>query len=532
MSPVSPLGQSAWAVGAVTTAVLIRFVLQPWLSGNVPYLLFFPAIMIASTYGGLGAGLLATFLSAGAAALWFVDPGRTAPFPNPGETIAFALFIAIGVVIARLHESLRGSAAAAVAARDRLQFVAGISEILTSSLDYGTTLDRAVHIALPRLGDYCTVLVQDEQGDLRLVAWGHVVRDREPALRDLAVRLLESAPARDVPTFAGEVMRTGKTLVVPHDRLEALMATAADFEPELRALGDELRPYAYAGAPLLVRGRAAGVMAFGTTARESRRDYSPDDVALVEEVARRASLAVENARLFRQAEELNRLKDEFLATVSHELRTPLSAILGWSRMLAAGQLDPAAARRAVEAIERNAQAQAKLVEDILDVARGMVGNVRLELTPLDLAAVVHRGVDAIAPAASAKRIQVEVEATTAVPVVGDAVRLQQVVWNLVSNAVKFTPSGGRVSVVVGAVNGHAELQVSDTGMGITASFLPFVFDKFRQADGSFTRQHGGLGLGLAIARHIVELHGGSVGALSEGAGRGATFTVRLPLASS
>jgi signal transduction histidine kinase len=189
-------------------------------------------------------------------------------------------------------------------------------------------------------------------------------------------------------------------------------------------------------------------------------------------------------------------------------------------------------KRALEAIERNAQAQARLVDDILDVARGMAGNVRLELKTIDLAAVAKRGVDAIAPAATAKKIHLDVHVPSPVSVFGDAARLQQVVWNLVSNAVKFTPPGGRITIAVGAVNGNAELQVTDTGAGIPTAFLPYVFDKFRQADASFTRQYGGLGLGLAIARHLVELHGGLVEARSEGEGKGSTFVVRLPLAAT
>jgi signal transduction histidine kinase len=199
-------------------------------------------------------------------------------------------------------------------------------------------------------------------------------------------------------------------------------------------------------------------------------------------------------------------------------------------MLATGQLTPEKTKRAIEAVERNAQAQAKLVDDILDVARGTVGNVRLDRQAIDLASVAQRGIEAIAPAAASKKILVEMSAPSPVPVLGDSGRLQQVVWNLVSNAVKFTPQGGRVTVDVAAVDGHAELRVTDTGAGIPPAFLPYVFDKFRQADGSFTRQHGGLGLGLAIARHLVELHGGSVVAKSDGEGLGATFVVRLPLA--
>jgi PAS domain S-box-containing protein len=651
----------------VLLALLVRFALHPWLGDTTSYLLFLPAILVTSWYGGFGPGLFATAMSATAAVVWFVSPAGPLTLANPGDVIALVLFMATGALIARLNEDLRlvalarsrlaaivesshdaivsknldgivtswnrgaehlfgysaaeaigqpitfiipselrseedrvasrirsgqrvepfetrrvrkdgtivdvsitvsplrspdgdvvgaskiarditdrlrierfqtellererAATADAVAARDRLEFLAEVSALLTSSLDYEKTLDRAVHIALPRLGDYCNVLGRDEHGVLRHLAWGHVVRDKEPLLRELTRRLLDS-PSRNAPTFSSEVMRTGETLVVPNEQLKSVMSRAEQLDPQLVTMGEQLRPYGFVGVPLLVRGRPIGVMAFATTEQESHRRYTAADVALIEEFARRVSLAVENARLFRQADELNRLKDEFLATVSHELRTPLSAILGWSRMLAAGLLDPPKVKRAVEAIERNAQAQARLVDDILDVARGMAGNVRLELKTIDLAAVAKRGVDAIAPAATAKKIHVDVHVPSPVSVFGDAARLQQVVWNLVSNAVKFTPPGGRITIAVGAVNGNAELQVTDTGAGIPTAFLPYVFDKFRQADASFTRQYGGLGLGLAIARHLVELHGGLVEARSEGEGKGSTFVVRLPLAAT
>jgi PAS domain S-box-containing protein len=432
-----------------------------------------------------------------------------------------------------LLERERHALAEAVAAGDRLAFLAEISALLTSSLDYQETLDRAVHLALPRLGDYCNVLVEDEHGHLRHVAWGHVDRAKEPAVRDL-VRLVLEAPNRGgVPTFADVVMKTAKRIVVNHAAIvEAMAKLPKDLDPALLQLGMALQPHAYLGVPLLSRGRPIGVMSFGTSEQESRREYSDTDIALVEEFARRVSTAIDNARLFRQADELNRLKDEFLATLSHELRTPLSAILGWSRMLAAKQLDDERAVRAVEAIERNAQAQSQIVDDILDVARGMAGNLRLDVQPVDLVAVAHRGVEAIAPAAAAKRLDVNVTSAGPVSVLGDAGRLQQVVWNLLSNAVKFTGAGGHITLAIQSTNNHAELSVADTGIGIAPAFLPFVFDKFRQADGSYTRQHGGLGLGLAIARHLTELHGGSIEARSDGEGHGALFTVRLPLAAS
>jgi PAS domain S-box-containing protein len=436
----------------------------------------------------------------------------------------------------RLREEIlareRQARADAVAAGDRLAFLAEVSAVLTSSLDYRETLDRAVHVALPRLGDFCNVLV-DEDRQLRHVAWAHVVPQKEDVMRELVGRLAKTGPGRAyVPTFYDPVMKAARPLVLSHEALSAVIAriAATEHDPELVQFGAELEPYAYVGMPLLLHGRAIGVMSFGTGARESRREYSDADVMLVEEFARRVSPAIENARLFRQADELNRLKDEFLATLSHELRTPLSAILGWSHMLAGNQLDPQTAARAVQAIERNALAQSQIVDDILDLAKGTAGNLRLELARVDLVGIAHRALDAIAPAAAAKRLAIEVAAPASVIVVGDEGRLQQVAWNLLSNAVKFTDAGGRIGVEVAACDRNAELRVTDTGIGIAPDFLPFVFDKFRQQDASFTRRHGGLGLGLAIARHLVELHGGSIEARSAGVGAGSVFVVRVPLA--
>lgn len=246
----------------------------------------------------------------------------------------------------------------------------------------------------------------------------------------------------------------------------------------------------------------------------------------------RASLAREQmARA--EAETANRMKDEFLATVSHELRTPLNAIIGWSHLLRSGRIDEPTASRAVETIERNARAQAHLIEDILDVSRVITGKLRLNTGPVDVASVINAAIDSVQLAADSKSIQLAVTLDpSARRVSGDASRLQQVVWNLLSNAIKFTPPGGRVEVRLEHAPFSAQISVIDTGPGITPDFLPFIFDRFRQADGTSTRRHGGLGLGLAIVRHLVELHGGTVHADSRGEGLGATFTIRLPLAPS
>ena len=223
-----------------------------------------------------------------------------------------------------------------------------------------------------------------------------------------------------------------------------------------------------------------------------------------------------------------RLKDEFLATVSHELRTPLNAMLGWSHVLRDPQVTPPIMKQAIDAIDRNAQIQARLVEDILDVSRMITGKLRLDPKVTDLTAIVLSAVDVVKPSADAKDITIGVDAPSAAPLTGDSDRLRQVIWNILSNAVKFTPKGGRVDVALSSSPGEYRVEVKDTGRGIPPEFLPYIFQPFRQADGSSTRSHGGLGLGLAIARHLTELSGGSIQAASDGVNRGATVTIRLP----
>jgi signal transduction histidine kinase/ActR/RegA family two-component response regulator len=241
----------------------------------------------------------------------------------------------------------------------------------------------------------------------------------------------------------------------------------------------------------------------------------------------------EATRAYRKATEASRAKDEFLATLSHELRTPLNAVLGWTRMLRAGVVPPARMPRAIEVIERNAEAQLHLVEDMLDLSRIITGNLRLNVQPTHLSHPIEAAVEALMPAANAKEIALRVDIDPFDLVVGDASRLQQVVWNLLSNAVKFTPRGGRITVSVRPVASEStvEMEVIDTGEGIDAAVLPFVFDRFRQGDSGSTRTHTGLGLGLAIVKHIVEMHGGVVSVRSEGKDKGAAFRLSLPAAA-
>jgi signal transduction histidine kinase/CheY-like chemotaxis protein len=288
--------------------------------------------------------------------------------------------------------------------------------------------------------------------------------------------------------------------------------------------------------PLKAREKVLGVLSLCFLAG-SGRHYEDSDRRVAEELARRAGLAVENAGLYQSAQDArseteaaSRMKDQFLATLSHELRTPLNAIVGWSRLLRSGRLDEDDVKQGLDAIDRNTKIQAQLIEDLLDISPIISGTLRLDIQQVSLAEVIDAALATVMPAADARGVRIlKMFDSLAGPVTGDPARLQQVIWNLLSNAVKFTPNGGRIHVLLERVNSHVEITVTDTGIGIRPEFLAFVFDRFRQADASTTRRHGGLGLGLSIVKQQVEMHGGTIRAKSPGENLGSTFTVALPL---
>jgi signal transduction histidine kinase len=423
---------------------------------------------------------------------------------------------------------------AARTALQRVEFLAETSRRLSGSLDYERTVETVARLAVPVLADVCAFDVVGADGRLEQV----VSAQRDPGPPAASLEAWHQAPALDAEHHpVTTALRTARPVFVPDVTDDWLRAAASGPEhlEHLRRL--DLR--SLVTVPVRGRSRMLGALRCAYTGASGRR-HTADDLALVEELARRAAIAMEQAAMYRaaeaartEAEAANRAKDEFLAVLSHELRTPLNSVYGWTRMLRSGHLADDVVAHALDVIERSVKTQIQLIEDLLDVSRIVTGKMRLEITPVALDTVVDAALDTVRPAMEAKAIGLEYRVDRgAVTVLADAARLQQVAWNLLSNAVKFTPRGGAVRVVLERRGPSVRLAVSDTGQGIDKDALPRIFDRFWQADGSSTRLHGGLGIGLALVRHLVELHGGTVAADSEGEGRGATFTVEVPTAAA
>lgn len=405
--------------------------------------------------------------------------------------------------------------AARVAERDA--FLSQVTLALTRSLNHEHTLKTLAALLTPFLADFCAVDIVDEQGTLSRVAAVHAGAS-DSHVADLASipEVWTGSPLHvlkaEEPSFIGDATAPGDRDAISADVVRSFGFTS------------------YMCVPLIAHARAVGTLTLANTV--SQRSFTREDLLLAEDVGARAALAVENALAHQQLQNVNRLKDEFLATLSHELRTPLNAVLGYSRMLQSGAIKGERISQALEVIDRNASALAQIVEDVLDVSSIVLGKARMKIAPTDVVSVVEDAVATVTPAVDAKGLTLRQELSRDVPMISaDPNRLQQVVWNMLNNAVKFTPKGGNITVRVAHQNSHIDIEVSDTGIGFPPAFQPYVFERFRQADGGPTRPHGGLGLGLSIARHIVEMHGGTIDAMSDGEGKGATFKVRLPLAA-
>jgi PAS domain S-box-containing protein len=471
------------AAVSVGLALMITAALQSAPFGGTIWAAFFVAVTISAFYGGVGPALFATVLSVVISSLVLLKPISSSAYP--AEEIILGLFVVSALLITSITAQRTKAEAALQESGARTR------AIVDSAVDGIVTIDEhgiidSTNPAAERLFGYS----RDEM----------VGRN---------VSLLMPSPYREShDQYLANYLRTG--------------------ERKILGIGREVVGKRRDGTTLPLE------LSVSEVVLNSRRLFT----GIVRDVSERKHAEEERADALRrerqarqEAEEASRAKDEFLAVVSHELRTPLTPILTWSRLLRSGKLDHVAIERALEAIERATRSQAQLIEDLLDVSRITSGKLRLDVRPMELPPVVEAAVESVRPGAEAKGIRLEMVLDRNAGIVsGDPERLQQVVWNILSNAVKFTPRGGRVQACLRRVDSHVEIAVSDTGQGIHPQFMPHVFERFRQADSSTTRAHGGLGLGLAIVRHLVELHGGQVRAESRGEGKGATFVVELPLA--
>jgi signal transduction histidine kinase/CheY-like chemotaxis protein len=453
-----------------------------------------------------------------------VETANAAQMPlDVDEFETLSRYLSVGVAGATA-QYVRSREAQLTARQADLEFLTEAGELLGSSLDYHSTLTRLTRLIVPRLADFCVLRLQGSANEELPIA--HAIPAKTELLREI-VRHVES------PFGYRAVLQSGAPLLVeatPPNHWQGVTKS-----PDLLETLRELGPTSWLVVPLRINNNTIGTLTLGCS--DSGRHYSSSDLLLATDLARRAASAIDNAQLYElsrteraRAEAATRAKDEFVAVVTHELRTPLNVIIGWVRLLRSGSLLSDMKEHALEVIERNADAQGRLVADLLDISRVLTGKVRLDPAQVDLGNIVTLVLEDARHVLDSKRLQLHRSITKEDTVLrGDAERLKQVIWNLLLNAIKFTPKGGQIWVSLQRVESDLELTIKDTGIGIAPEFLPHLFDSFRQFDSKITRLHAGLGIGLSIAKHLVDLHGGTIDAQSDGVGKGAMFFVRLPV---
>jgi PAS domain S-box-containing protein len=486
------------AVALVAAAAALQLALAPFLGDRFPLLMFFPAIMVTAWFGGFWPGIVSTVCSAIVAEYLWIDPVHSLRIARPGDAIALLMFVAIGVVISGLNELLRRGGLRQRQAQERIaELIASVPGVVWEAWGRPDASSQRIDF----VSDYVETMLGYSVAEWLATPnfWLTIVH---PDDRDAAAQVAREAFAtrrRHVNRFRWLQKNGDAVWVESH----AIVVGDAD-------------------------GAAVGMR--GVTLDITERKQAEEALERVT-AELRTSLA-DTERHKRDAEQANRTKDRFLATVSHELRATLTAILGWADMLRTGALPEERRARAIEAIHTNAQRQARLVDDLLDVARIVSGKLHLERSAVDVAAAIRSTLDGLRPAAEQKRVALVVDVDPAIGLLhADGGRLQQIVSNLASNAVKFTAPGGVVRVRARRDAETIEIVVMDDGEGIRPDFLPRVFEPFEQGDDGTGRSHGGLGLGLAIVKHLAEAHGGTVAVDSAGEGCGSAFSVRLPAAA-
>jgi PAS domain S-box-containing protein len=427
----------------------------------------------------------------------------------------------------RLYSALRTSENRAKQLAGAHAFLAEAGQVLSSSLEAATILTKLTKLLVPEIADWCSVhLVNSDGGTEELAVW-HSDPTKLQLVENLRKKYAPDPKRKDGPS---QVIQSGESLMIPEVTEEILLAQARNEEHAemLRSLGI----FSYVCVPLKARGQAFGAITL--VQAESKRKFDEEQLHFIEDLSRRASVAVDNAKLYTEAQSINRIKDEFLATLSHELRTPLNVILGHASLLKDDETALSEdVKTSIDAIFRNANAQNQIINDLLDISAIITGKIIFQPVLIQAFEIIKVAVESIHFAAEAKGIKVKIENEDQEDchIFADPVRMQQVMWNLLSNAVKFSPKEGLIKVRVKKESSDYVIEVEDQGMGIEPEFLPFVFDRFRQEDNSMSRNFGGLGLGLSIVRQLVEQHGGKITAQSQGKGKGSLFAVHLPIAA-
>jgi signal transduction histidine kinase/CheY-like chemotaxis protein len=533
-----------WGYGLGLMAVLavtgIKLALGPFIDAKSPFLLFLGVVMAAAWFGGLKPGLATTLMAALAGGFVFMPAGFPLFPAHPGDAISLGLFLIEGSLISLLAAQLRTARGQANLRTERAlgnlaegQKAETVTEGLRAEI---ATLDRlgltlSGHLDMEKLAKAVTEAGVAITG----AAFGaFVYKDGSGS----PIHYVSGAPPEAFVDFPlpQDLDAFGSPFLGAISRSDDLTQDSR-YGPNLpfkQMPPGRLPARSYLSAPVRsADGAILGGLFFGHPDPEV---FQQRDERLVAGLAAHAGIAADNAHLYREAqlartaaEAAGHVKDEFLATLSHELRTPLTSIVGWAELLQRRKLSPDETRRAIDTIIRNANAQSQIINELLDVSRIITGKLQLDLRPVEIGAAVKAAVETVTPAANAKGIRLQfVQDPAGSYILGDSDRLQQVFWNLLFNAIKFTPKNGRVRVIVQSVDSNVEVVVSDTGLGIDPEFLPRMFERFTQGDSSSTRSARGLGLGLSIARQLVELHGGTIQADSAGVGYGSTFTVSFP----
>ncbi len=526
------------AASAVLAAWGARAIFAPLLGERVPFITFFPVVFVVAWWGGIRPTIFATVLSVFVLLYFILEPKYSlsiSAISLPEYRYGLGIFVAIALAVGWMGERVHAAQLAAQAAtnyaiaeiadrkqaEDALTFFARASATLAALVDRESALQQSARLAVPYLADWCVVYVVDEHGAIDYHAHAHADPTKE---RLLSKMLIESPLDWNSNTATVRALRTGQSQLMP-ELPEAFLDSVAQSE-EHRQIIRELGPRAVISVPLRIRDRIVGVI--GLVSCDANRQYTEREVTLAENLAERVSTAVDNSRLFHAVKEANRQKDEFLAMLAHELRNPLAAI---RYAVALGQMSNGdSTTELFDIIDRQTQSLAHLIDDLLDVSRISGDKIALRKEPIDVATVINRATATVRPLMEQKRHELVLDISDEPMVLfADPTRTEQIVANLLTNAGKYTHDGGRVTVRARRHDREAVVEVIDTGVGMPPEMLCRVFDLFAQADRTLDRSEGGLGIGLTVARKLAEMHGGTIAVSSEGLGKGATFTVRLPL---